>query len=135
MPTERHYSASSRSKNIYHDVKVGGGNLKAGMPNTTDMTVTESYRVLYRIKKRKSRKAYNFVPYPFPRRRNSAGVGMDVRLMRHHFKVRNNGTPGKVYRPVWNDREVQPGETVATFTAPTYFFMPSLYALNGIPSQ
>lgn len=135
MPTERHYSAGSRSKNIYHDVKVGGGNLKAGMPNTTDMTITESYRVLYRIKKRRSRKAYNFVPYPFPRRRNSAGVGMDVRMTRHYFKVRNNGTPAHVYRPKWNGREVKQGETVQKFISPTYFYIPELYATHAIPSQ
>lgn len=136
MPTERYYSGSSKSKNIYHDVKVGGGNLKAGMPNTTDMTITESYRVLYRIKKRKSRKAYNFVPYPFPRRRNTAGVGMDVRFTRHYFGVRSNGTPGSVYRPRWNDRLVLPGETVAKFIPPIYSDISlARFLANGIPSQ
>lgn len=143
MSIGRHYSASSRSRDIYHDVKVGGGNLKAGMPNTTDMTITESYRVLYRIKKRKTRRAYNFVPYPFPRRRNSAGVGMDVRFTRHYFKIRsNNGTPGHVYRPIWNGRQVETGDTVLMYTSPTYEDPTKMadgktlvYLYKGIPSQ
>lgn len=124
MLTERHYSAGKRSKNLYYTGSVGGGNLKAGMPQTTDMTITESYRVLYRIKKRRSRKHYNFVPYPYPRRRNAAAVGLDIRLLRK-FRARNNGVTPVTRRPKWNERTVTDGETVMTFGVTTYRIIPS----------
>ena len=116
MLLERHYSAGKRSKNLYYTGRVGGGNLKAGMPQTTEMTITESYRVLYRIKKRKSRKHYNFVPYPYPRRRHPSHVGMDIRLARR-FRRAMNGKTAVVRRPIWNGRVVLDNETVATFSS------------------
>jgi hypothetical protein len=134
MTIGRHYSAGARSRDIYHDVKVGGGDLKAGMPNTLDMTV-ESYRVLYHIKKRKTRKAYNYVPYPFPIRRNSHGVGMDLKHSRFLFNVKNSGAiaPAHVYRPVWNGTVVKEGDVIESYTSPVYN-NPSLayYKANGI---